>query len=110
METMTRTEGELVQDAEQLARDLVPGPHARVVALMGDLGAGKTTYAKAFANALGVNDHVTSPTFVIEKRYPLHNQNFSQLIHIDAYRLENADELRKLDWERTHRHWCSSSI
>ena len=101
MEMMTRKEEELVKDAEQMARELAPGEHARVIALMGDLGAGKTTFAKAFAASLGVDEHVTSPTFVIEKRYLLHDQKFSHLIHIDAYRLKDADELKKLDWQRT---------
>jgi tRNA threonylcarbamoyladenosine biosynthesis protein TsaE len=101
MEATLRTEAELVKEAEELARSLVPALHARVVALQGDLGAGKTTFTQAFAKALGVDEHVTSPTYVIEKRYPLANQKFAHLIHIDAYRLTDADELRKLDWERT---------
>ena len=87
-----------MQDAGGLALSLVPAAHARVVALTGDLGAGKTTFAQAFAKALGVDEHVTSPTYVIEKRYPLTNQKFAHLVHIDAYRLADADELRKLDW------------
>lgn len=101
MEGTPRTETELQGEAKKLALSLVPGEHAVVIALMGDLGAGKTTFAKAFARALGVDEHVTSPTFVIEKRYPLKHEYFSRLIHIDAYRLNDANELRKLDWART---------
>ena len=51
------------------------------------------------AKALGVTETVTSPTFVIEKIYPLTGQKFQQLIHIDAYRLKEAHELEVLGWK-----------
>jgi tRNA threonylcarbamoyladenosine biosynthesis protein TsaE len=101
MEQMTLGKDELAARAMKLAHELMPEEHAAVIALTGDLGAGKTTFAQAFARALGVASHVTSPTFVIEKRYPLSGQLFAELIHIDAYRLDSAEELRKLDWEST---------
>lgn len=69
---------------------------ATVVVLSGDLGAGKTTFVQAVAKALGVEEAVTSPTFVIEKIYQLKGQQFERLVHIDAYRLERAEELEKL--------------
>ena len=72
---------------------------ATVVALSGELGAGKTTFAQALAKALGVEDTVNSPTFVIEKIYALQDQQWKRLIHIDAYRLLKADELRHLGWD-----------
>lgn len=73
---------------------------ATVVELIGDLGGGKTTFTKYFAESLGITDTVISPTFVIQKRYtiPSHPQ-FKKLIHIDAYRLENPNEILKLDWK-----------
>ena len=72
---------------------------ATVVGLYGDLGAGKTTFTQSIAKALGVNDTVTSPTFVIEKIYELEGQEFTHLIHIDAYRIENSSELLHLGWK-----------
>lgn len=73
---------------------------ATVVELVGDLGGGKTTFTKYFAEALGVTDTVISPTFVIQKRYHIPNHpQFKTLIHIDAYRLENPSEILKLDWK-----------
>jgi len=70
---------------------------ACVVALHGDLGAGKTTFTQAFAKVLGVQEVVTSPTFVVMKMYALHEeQPFAQLVHIDAYRIEEIDEMRVL--------------
>lgn len=68
-----------------------------VLALSGDLGAGKTTFTQILAKLLGVGESVTSPTFVIMKKYPLNtNTHFRNLIHVDAYRLESAEELKVL--------------
>lgn len=71
---------------------------ATVVALSGELGAGKTTFVQEVARALGIAESVTSPTFVIEKVYELSDQRFKRLIHIDVYRLKDAHELEVLGW------------
>ena len=57
-----------------------------VVLLIGDLGAGKTTFTKALALGLGVAEPVTSPTFMLLRTYP--TDRGIDLLHIDAYRLE----------------------
>lgn len=72
---------------------------ALVVGLYGDLGSGKTTFTQALARHLGVKNNITSPTFVIEKIYKTENSPFENLIHIDAYRLENSKELSVLSWQ-----------
>jgi len=73
---------------------------ASVVGLYGDLGSGKTTFTKAIAGELGVKETVTSPTFIIQKKYKLpENARYSTLTHIDAYRLESSHELAVLGWE-----------
>ncbi len=64
---------------------------ATILALRGDLGAGKTAFVQAVATELGVRDIVTSPTFTIMKRYQPERQ-FTSLVHIDAYRFEQAGE------------------
>lgn len=88
---------ELKEYAALYARQLSPKlGAATVVTLSGDLGAGKTTFAQAFARALGVEEVVTSPTFIIEKIYQLQDQKFTRLIHIDSYRLESPHELDAL--------------
>ena len=71
---------------------------AMVIGLSGELGAGKTTFVKAVAEAFGLSHTVTSPTFVIEKIYKLDKELFKHLIHIDAYRLESPAELETLGW------------
>lgn len=71
---------------------------ATVIALSGELGAGKTTFAQAAAKVLGVAETVNSPTFVIQKVYSLSNQKWQRFVHIDAYRLKSAEELFALGW------------
>ena len=72
---------------------------ALIVGLYGDLGSGKTAFTQVVEKCLGVKETVTSPTFVIEKIYKLDHRDFEHLIHIDAYRLKNGDELLHLGWE-----------
>lgn len=72
--------------------------HATVLALQGDLGAGKTTFTKSLARILGVTESITSPTFVIQKTFSVSNNLFTQLIHIDSYRLDLSAELIHLGW------------
>ena len=89
--------GELGGIATELLAVLAPSDRASVMTLRGDLGAGKTALVKALARTLGINETVTSPTFVIMKSYPIHaHAHFDTLIHIDAYRIEDEDELRVL--------------
>jgi tRNA threonylcarbamoyladenosine biosynthesis protein TsaE len=83
---------------------------ATVVGLYGDLGSGKTTFMKYLVERFGVTETVQSPTFVIEKIYDLtpnpspcegegrRNKTFNKLIHIDAYRIEKAEEMLNLGW------------
>lgn len=72
---------------------------ATIVTLSGELGAGKTTFVQEVARFFGIEERVTSPTFVIEKIYELSGAPFERLIHIDAYRLKSARELELLGWE-----------
>jgi tRNA threonylcarbamoyladenosine biosynthesis protein TsaE len=71
---------------------------ATIIALSGDLGAGKTTLAQAIGRALGVEEAMVSPTFVIAKFYPLSGQKYDRLAHVDAYRIESLGELAPLKW------------
>jgi tRNA threonylcarbamoyladenosine biosynthesis protein TsaE len=89
----------LAAEAARFVQSLSRGDQATVVALHGDLGAGKTTFSQAIARSLGVIETVTSPTFVIQKIYDLTDEVFERLIHIDAYRLESGRDLLVLGWE-----------
>jgi len=67
-----------------------------VVALIGNLGAGKTTFTQFLAKALGVKKTVNSPTFNIVKVYEIKNKKIKNFVHIDAYRLNSPTELLAL--------------
>ncbi len=69
---------------------------AYVLALQGDLGAGKTTFTQALAKELGVEGAVQSPTYVLMKSYSIAFKEFTKLVHIDAYRLEKPEEFAAL--------------
>lgn len=78
---------------------------ATVLALSGDLGAGKTAFTKACAQHLGISETVVSPTFVIAKFYEIPGPSFpwKHLVHIDAYRLESWSELEILKFDDVFR-------
>jgi tRNA threonylcarbamoyladenosine biosynthesis protein TsaE len=79
--------------ATQLAEKSVKGEVGPLVfALMGELGAGKTVFVKAFAKALGVDGPVNSPTFILMHPYEIHAGHYRMLYHIDAYRIESAQD------------------
>ncbi|MEB3244367.1 MAG: tRNA (adenosine(37)-N6)-threonylcarbamoyltransferase complex ATPase subunit type 1 TsaE [Vampirovibrionales bacterium] len=81
----------LTQCAEALANALALGD---VLALDGDLGAGKTTFMQALGKALGVTESINSPTFVLLQRYPL--PAGGALLHCDFYRLGESDQTERL--------------
>lgn len=81
-----------------------PRKRAIVLGLVGDLGSGKTIFAKGFAKGLGIKKVITSPTFVLEKIYKLSNKNYEHLVHIDAYRVENPKEISDLGFKSLVSH------
>ncbi len=83
----------------KILKDKKPQKGALVVGLVGDLGAGKTTFVQAVAKHLGVKNKVNSPTFVIIKKYLIKNKKHKFLFHLDAYRLKNEGELLHLGWD-----------
>lgn len=90
-----------VDDTGRLAQALAREVRQRdVVVLAGDLGAGKTTFTKAFCAALGVTDHVTSPTFTLVHEY---RGSTLTVCHADLYRLERTGELADLGLEDARR-------
>jgi tRNA threonylcarbamoyladenosine biosynthesis protein TsaE len=72
---------------------------ATVLALSGELGAGKTAFTQALAATLGFSGAVQSPTFVIMKKHALPaGSPWHTLAHIDAYRLGSAEDLPAIGW------------
>jgi tRNA threonylcarbamoyladenosine biosynthesis protein TsaE len=92
MITVTSTSlADTYQTGRQLAGMLRPGD---VVLLSGELGAGKTALVCGIAEGLGIEETITSPTFVLVKSY---RDGFIPLIHADAYRLGTTGEFEDLD-------------
>ena len=70
------------------------GKNAIVVALEGELGAGKTTFVQGFAKGFKIDDKITSPTFVIFKMYSIgKGKYFKKMVHVDCYRLKDHKDL-----------------
>ncbi len=89
----SRSESDTEALGERLSRSL-PKDGA-VVAMYGELGAGKTAFVRGMARGLGVSGHVVSPTFTIVNEYP----GERELFHFDMYRLGGAEELFDIGWE-----------
>lgn len=84
---------------KRLAKEISKAPLAKgalTLGLIGDLGSGKTTFLKGFAQGLKVKSKILSPTFVIIKRFPLTRLPFANFYHIDCYRIQDPKELLAL--------------
>lgn len=92
-EEISLTEEELAAWGESVG---AAAPTPLVLALRGDLGAGKTTLARAIARGFGVGGPIPSPTYNFLFRYPVGAER--ALVHIDLYRLEEEDEVWALGW------------
>ena len=92
MEYITNSEKETETIGEQFGRRVKDGT---VVAMFGDLGAGKTAFVRGMARGMGLDCRVPSPAFTIVNEY----LGQRELIHFDMYRLSDADELFDIGWE-----------
>ncbi len=81
----TRSERETIEIAQNFESEKFPN---MIICLDGELGSGKTIFAKGIANALGINETITSPTFTIIKEY----NGELPLYHMDVYRLDGNTE------------------
>ena len=91
-EYISESEYETEKIGEDFAKSL---PDGTVVAMYGDLGAGKTAFVRGMARGMGLDCRVSSPTFTIVNEY----LGERELIHFDMYRLSDADELFDIGWE-----------
>lgn len=66
-----------------------------VFGLIGDLGVGKTVFSRGFARGMGIDEHITSPTFTIVHEY----EGRLPLYHFDAYRISDVDEMNEIGYE-----------
>lgn len=84
-----KNEAAVIDFAENLMREILQSKDALpcAIELVGDVGAGKTTFTKGLARGLEITEEITSPTFIISKVYE--NSRGQKLVHYDFYRLEN---------------------
>ena len=102
------------EESRKFARDLAANLMSRsrldisggalVLALMGDLGSGKTMFARAFAEALGVKEKIKSPTFIIFRKSKVADKKWQEKVfkyfyHFDVYRINSEKEILNLGWE-----------
>ena len=99
-EIITRSEQETFDFAKELGASAAQGT---IFALSGDLGTGKTIIAKGIAKGLGIDDDITSPTFLLMEIY----EGRLPLYHFDLYRIECADEFNELNFEE---YWLGEGV
>jgi tRNA threonylcarbamoyladenosine biosynthesis protein TsaE len=94
MQQITTSEKQTYNFAKNFAKKLKGG---KVIGLVGELGAGKTIFAKGLAAGLGIKKNITSPTFVLMKVYKIQKNKITNyklpitsLVHIDAYRIKSS--------------------
>ena len=92
MEIITHSEGETEAAGAALAAKI---PDGSVVAMYGELGAGKTAFVRGMARGMGLGCRVNSPTFTIVNEY----LGARTLLHFDMYRLSSSDELWDIGWD-----------
>ena len=89
----SRSEQETYQAGRQLGQFAKPG---EIYCLNGDLGVGKTVFTKGFAEGIGIQEPVNSPTFTIIQQY---EEGRIPLYHFDVYRISDIDEMEEIGYE-----------
>lgn len=118
MKSISKSVRETQLIAANLAKNIIKKrrAHAAVIALEGELGAGKTIFAQGFAKALGIKRTIKSPTFVLMKEYLVKKPTFIfmniypplktglNLIHLDCYRLRDYRDLHNINFKEMEAH------
>jgi tRNA threonylcarbamoyladenosine biosynthesis protein TsaE len=88
----TNSEAETLEFGKKLGQNATAGS---IFCLNGDLGVGKTVFTKGFALGLGIEEHITSPTFTIVNQY----EGKLPFYHFDVYRIADPDEMYNIGYE-----------
>ena len=92
-EIISKSNKDTIEFGKKLAEKMSPGD---VYGLVGDLGAGKTALAKGIAKGLGIEEHITSPTFTLVCEY---ESGRLPLYHFDVYRIDDPEELFEIGFD-----------
>ncbi len=101
MRHRTRSTRETQSLAKKLAKRTLKKEATKkaiVIGLVGELGSGKTTFVKSFMRELGVKRRITSPTFLIVRRFGIKHKRLKNVFHVDAYRVKNKQDLSGIDF------------
>jgi tRNA threonylcarbamoyladenosine biosynthesis protein TsaE len=96
---LTKSEKETEKLGEKIGKKILKeklDKAAKILALEGDLGGGKTTFLKGFAKGLGIREKILSPTFILFRKFQIPNSKFQNFYHIDCYRIEKEREILNL--------------
>lgn len=86
-----------VEDTQIIAQDLAKKySSGGIFALIGPLGAGKTTFVQGFGQGLNIQERLISPTFTVIKEHEIPGQKAGKFFHIDLYRLDNIEQIEQL--------------
>jgi|SRR3989344_1574189 len=99
MEYFSKSKEETALLAKLLAQEILKTKSAKgalVIGLIGELGAGKTTFIKSFLRVLGVKTRIVSPTFIFSRRYKSRLKYYKNIWHFDAYRLNSQKEAKNI--------------
>jgi tRNA threonylcarbamoyladenosine biosynthesis protein TsaE len=107
MEFISETPEDFKKLAGEIAENLTPND---VLALYGDLGAGKTTFTRYLVECLGISARVQSPTFVIARKYNGSGKYINTVNHIDLYRVSSEDEIDDLGLDEIIREPSSVTV
>jgi len=102
MKILTKNPSQTKKAGEFLAKEISKTNFRKsiVLALVGDLGGGKTTFVKGLAKGFGIKEKILSPTFVILKRFKISGSMFQNFYHIDCYRLQKPKEILPLGFKK----------
>jgi tRNA threonylcarbamoyladenosine biosynthesis protein TsaE len=96
---LTKSEKETEKLGEKIGKKILKeklDKIAKILALEGDFGGGKTTFLKGFAKGLGIKEKILSPTFILFRKFQIPNSKFQNFYHIDCYRIEKPREILSL--------------
>ncbi|HEY4486968.1 MAG TPA: tRNA (adenosine(37)-N6)-threonylcarbamoyltransferase complex ATPase subunit type 1 TsaE [Candidatus Paceibacterota bacterium] len=104
---MVKKKADSLEETQRIAEEIVTAVFnenkkregALVFALCGELGSGKTSFTQGIGKALGVNESIISPTFILERVYAIEKNGFTRFIHIDCYRFKESSEIEVLGWK-----------
>jgi len=100
LKILSRSEKETKEIGKKLAQEILEGKKPKVIALIGELGSGKTTFIKGFASGLKIKRKIISPSFLIFREYPFfYRKKKYKFYHWDLYRVNSKKEILNLGFK-----------